>query len=107
MLGLGLTRRHSAVVQTHALAHDKAWLEALFSQPVGYLGLLGPRARREQILQKIGVAAPDKLYAPVGLDIAPDGAEQVAISIVAEMLAVGAGRPPLHLRDKTGGIHER
>jgi len=104
---LGLSRRHSAVVQTHALAHDKTWLEALFEEPVGYLGLLGPRGRREQILQKIGVPAPGRLYAPVGLDVAPDGAEQVAVSIVAEMLAVRAGRPPMHLRDKPGGIHER
>jgi xanthine dehydrogenase accessory factor len=105
--GLGLSPRHSAVVQTHALAHDKTWLEALVKEPVGYIGLLGPRARRQQILQKIGMAAPQNLYAPVGLDIAPDGAEQVAVSIVAEMLAVRAGRPPLHLREKAGGIHER
>src|SRR5207237_3484717 len=76
-------------------------------EPVGYLGLLGPRVRREQILQKIGVPAPERLYAPVGLDVAPDGAEQVAVSIVAEMLAVRAGRPPMHLRDKAGGIHDR
>jgi xanthine dehydrogenase accessory factor len=105
--GLGLTRRHSAVVQTHALTHDKAWLEALFAEPVGYLGLLGPRGRREQILQKIGRPAPDRLFAPVGLDLAPDGAEQVAVSIVAELLAVRAGRPPMHLREKHGGIHDR
>jgi len=58
-------------------------------------------------LQKIGVPAPERLYAPVGLDVAPDGAEQVAVSIVAEMLAVRAGRPPMHLRDKAGGIHGR
>jgi hypothetical protein len=31
----------------------------------------------------------------------------VAISIVAEMLTVHAGRSPLHLRDKAGGIHGR
>ncbi|MFL5360006.1 MAG: XdhC family protein [Myxococcales bacterium] len=105
--GLGLSPRHSAVVQTHALAHDKTWLEALLKEPLGYIGLLGPRARRQQILQKIGVAAPQRLYAPVGLDIAPDGAEQVAVSIVAEMLAVRAGRPPMHLREKAGGIHDR
>jgi xanthine/CO dehydrogenase XdhC/CoxF family maturation factor len=105
--GLGLSPRHSAVVLTHAVAHDKTWLEALLNEPLGYIGLLGPRARRKQILQKIGVSAPERLYAPVGLDIAPDGAEQVAVSIVAEMLAVRAGRPPMHLREKAGGIHDR
>jgi xanthine/CO dehydrogenase XdhC/CoxF family maturation factor len=104
--GLALGRRHFAVVQTHALQHDRDWLSALLAQPLAYLGLLGPRTRKEQILRQLGAAAPDKLFAPVGLDLGADGPEQVAISIVAEMLAVNAGREPAHLRAKRGGIHE-
>ncbi len=104
--GLGLSRRHFAVVQTHALQHDREWLGALSTQPLAYLGLLGPRVRKEQILRQLGAAETDKLFAPVGLDLGADGPEQVAISIVAEMLAVNAGREPAHLRAKRGGIHE-
>lgn len=102
---LTLGRRHYAVVQTHALAHDRAWVRALAAQPIAYLGLLGPKGRKEQVLRDVP-AAGDKLYAPVGLDLGADGPEQVAISIVAEMLAVHARREPAHLRSRAGGIHE-
>ena len=71
-----------------------------------YLGLLGPRARKKQLFQELGVAEPDRVYAPGGLDLGAEGPEQVAISILAEMLAVRAGREPLHLRMKRAGIHE-
>ena len=95
-----------AVVQTHALIHDRDWLRALVARPLGYLGLLGPRVRGDEVLRQIGVAPTDKLFAPVGLDLGADGPEQVAVAIVAEMLAVYAGREPGHLRARKGGIHE-
>jgi xanthine dehydrogenase accessory factor len=104
--GLSLGRRHFAVVQTHALIHDRDWMKALLPQPLAYLGLLGPRARKEEVLRQLGASDSDKLYAPVGLDLGGDGPEQVAISIVAEMLAVLAGREPGHLRARKRGIHE-
>jgi xanthine dehydrogenase accessory factor len=104
--GLGLGRRHFAVVQTHALAHDRDWLRELLQQPLAYLGLLGPRARKESLLKELGVTDGARLFAPVGLDLGADGPEQVAVSIVAEMLAVLNGREPLHLRAKTRGIHD-
>jgi len=47
-----------------------------------------------------------KLFAPIGIDIGADGPEQVAVSIVAEMLAVNARREAGHLRARTGGIHD-
>jgi xanthine/CO dehydrogenase XdhC/CoxF family maturation factor len=101
-----LGRHHFAVVQTHSLQHDREWLRALLSQPLAYLGLLGPRARKEELLKQLGAGGTDKLFAPVGLDLDAEGPEQVAVSVVAEMLAVRAGREPAHLRDRRGGIHE-
>jgi xanthine/CO dehydrogenase XdhC/CoxF family maturation factor len=103
--GLGLGLRQFAVVQMHALVHDRDWLSALLPLPLSYLGLLGPRRRKEEILRQLDAAGSDKLFAPVGLDLGADGPEQVAISIVAEMLAVLAGHAPVHLRDARGGIH--
>jgi xanthine/CO dehydrogenase XdhC/CoxF family maturation factor len=101
-----LTREHFAVVETHSLQHDRDWMRALLPQPLAYLGLLGPRARKEHLFQELGVAEPERVYAPVGLDLGAEGPEQVAVSIVAEMLAVRAGRDPAHLKAKRGGIHE-
>jgi len=100
-----LTPKHFAVVETHSLQHDRDWMRALLAQPLGYLGLLGPRGRKEQLFRELGVSPSKRVYAPVGLDLDAEGPEQVAISIVAEMLAVRAGREPLHLRTKRGGIH--
>jgi xanthine dehydrogenase accessory factor len=103
--GLNLGRSHFAVVQTHALKHDHAWAQALSQKPLAYLGLLGPKTRREMVLRDVAVD-PANLFAPVGLDLGADGPEQVAFSIVAEMLAVHARREPGHLRSRKRGIHE-
>jgi xanthine/CO dehydrogenase XdhC/CoxF family maturation factor len=103
--GLELGRHHHAVVQTHSLAHDRDWIRGLLRSPVGYVGLLGPRSRGEELLDELGAHPGDRLYAPVGLDVGADGPEQVAVSIVAELLAVQSGRSPRHLRDRGGAIH--
>jgi xanthine/CO dehydrogenase XdhC/CoxF family maturation factor len=102
---LQLGPRHFAVVQTHALVHDRDWIAALLPRELAYIGMLGPRARSEQIMAQLGATFPDRVFAPVGLDLGADGPEQVAVSIVAEMLAVHTGREPAHLRGRKGGIH--
>jgi xanthine dehydrogenase accessory factor len=97
-----------AVIMTHDFADDAAYLGALLQTPVGYIGMLGPRQRTERILTRLGVTAPDdlaRIYGPVGLDIGTDGAEQVALAVVAEMLAVKSGRQPQSLRDRRAPIH--
>jgi len=101
-----LSRSNFAVVQTHALSHDRDWVRALAGQPLAYLGLLGPRVRREQVLRDVQVDA-ERLFAPVGIDLGADGPEQIAVSIVAELLAVNARRRGGHLRERAGGIHDR
>jgi xanthine dehydrogenase accessory factor len=98
-----------AVVKTHSLLHDREWIRRLLETPVAYVGILGPRARTEEILRQLGVvegtAASARVFGPVGLDLGADGAEQIALSIVAELLGVRAGREPKHLRDAAGAIH--
>ncbi len=103
--GLLQGKRPFAVVQTHALIHDRDWLRALLAESLAYIGLLGPRARGDEVLRQLGASASERVFAPVGLDLGADGPEQVAISIVAELLAVHSGRDPRHLRARQGGIH--
>lgn len=103
---LAVGRRHFAVVQTHALRHDRDWLDALLPLSLGYVGLLGPRGRAAEILRQLARPPAEKLYSPVGLDIGADGPEQVAVSIVAELLSVHSSRAPNHLRERKRGIHE-
>jgi len=93
------------VIQTHSLAHDRNWARSAVESPAGYVGLLGPRERGAQILEELPAGARDKVFAPVGLDLAAEGPEQIAVSIVAELLAVRAHRAPQHLREREGAIH--
>ena len=110
--GLPLGPRTHAVVMTHSFAHDREWVRRLLCTEVAYIGLLGPVARRDAILERIGEAGEpvdrkgiDRLFAPVGLDLGADGPEQVAVSILAELLAVRAASAPHHLRERAGVIH--
>jgi xanthine/CO dehydrogenase XdhC/CoxF family maturation factor len=102
---LPLGRDAYAIVKTHSLAHDREWVRRLVGTEVAYIGVLGPRARVEEILRQIGAARDDRIFGPVGLDVGAEGPEQVAMSIVAELLAVRSGRAPGHLRERRGAIH--
>jgi xanthine/CO dehydrogenase XdhC/CoxF family maturation factor len=93
---------------THQYADDLATVEALLATAVRYVGVLGPRRRTERMLAAIGARRPvddARIHGPVGLDIGTDGAEQVALAIVAEVLAVHSGRPARSLRERAAPIH--
>ncbi len=97
-----------AVVMNHNFADDQAYLRALLRTPVGYIGMLGPRQRTERILRNLAAEGPvdeERVYGPVGLDIGTDGAEQVALAVIAEILAVRSGRRARSLRERMTPIH--
>ena len=97
-----------AVVMTHHFADDTDYLRALLQSPVRYLGVLGPRQRTDRILGILRAEGPvdeSRIFGPVGLDIGTDGAEQVALAVVAEVLAVRSGRRPRSLRERSAPIH--
>lgn len=94
-----------AVVKTHSLEHDTAWVRRLIGTPLRYVGLLGPRARTRRILDRLGIESDERVFGPVGLDLGADGPEQVAVSVVAELLAVRSGREPRHLRAREVAVH--
>lgn len=97
-----------AVVMTHNFADDTDYLRALLRTPARYIGVLGPRQRTARIIDMLrteGEVDTARIYGPVGLDIGTDGAEQVALSVVAEMLAVRSRRRPQSLRERTMPIH--
>jgi xanthine dehydrogenase accessory factor len=97
-----------AVVMTHDFADDTNYLRALLRTPLRYIGMLGPRHRTERIVAHLrteGTVDATRIFGPVGLDIGTDGAEQVALAVVAEMLAFKSGRQPQSLRDRRAPIH--
>jgi xanthine/CO dehydrogenase XdhC/CoxF family maturation factor len=97
-----------AVVMTHNFADDEAYVRTLVSSPVAYIGVLGPRQRTERLVRHVrGIGPPedDRIYGPVGLDIGTDGAEQVGLAVIAEILAVRSGRRARSLRERAAPIH--
>jgi xanthine dehydrogenase accessory factor len=101
---LGVDDRAFVVVKTHSFASDREWVRQFVKAGVPYIGILGPRERKSEIARELGLGA-ERIFGPVGLDIGAEGPEQIAISIVAELLAVRVGREGGHLRKKPESIH--
>ena len=86
----------AALVMSHHLESDAAYLSALAQSTIPYVGLLGPRQRRERLLRDIdhcAAALLPRLRGPVGLDIGAVTPEGIALAIVAELHAFFAHRP--------------
>lgn len=102
--------RTAVVLMTHNYLHDRTLLERWLPSPILYLGVLGPKRRTERLLGEMppGLltdAALSRLHSPVGLDIGADTPELIALSIIAGIQAVAAGRPGGFLRDRSGPIY--
>ncbi|MCY7981685.1 XdhC family protein [Bacillus inaquosorum] len=74
----------AAVVATHHFQHDQAIVDCLFSQHLHYIGLLGSANRTKRLLN--GKQPPAHFYSPVGLKIGAEGPEEIAVSVVAELI---------------------
>lgn len=78
----------AAVVMSHHLASDRAYLAALAGSQIAYVGLLGPAARKQRLLSEIGEHAASlegRLHGPAGLDLGGRGPETIALSIIAQV----------------------
>jgi xanthine dehydrogenase accessory factor len=102
------------VLMTHNYNYDKAMLKILVEKNVAYIGMLGPKKKLDRMLQEIkeeGIALTDEqkesIFAPVGLDIGAETAEEIAISIIAEIKVVLTGKTSKSLRNIKEAIHAR
>lgn len=85
---LDLQQFDAAVIMSHHLLSDLAYLRALAPAPLGYIGLLGPAARRDKLLTELGASAASvrpRLRAPVGLPLGGRAPESVALAIVGQL----------------------
>jgi xanthine dehydrogenase accessory factor len=108
-----LGEREWLLIVTHDHRLDEELLELAVQRRPRFIGLVGSQRKTFRLLQRIsarlggdvgaGGPAPllalDRVYAPVGLDIGAVGPEEIAISIVAELVALRRGRASaLHMR---------
>ncbi|HEY4359240.1 MAG TPA: XdhC family protein [Acidobacteriaceae bacterium] len=97
--GLRVEARDAAVVMTHSYEQDREWLTMLLPHQPCYLGLLGARHRSALLASEASVMLGwplekvcGRLFAPVGLDLGGDGAEAIALAIVAEIQSCVEGK---------------
>jgi xanthine dehydrogenase accessory factor len=82
-----------AVIVTRGHRHDLDALRALASRKLRYLGLIGSRAKVKRIYdvlveEGIGIDQLEHVHAPIGLDIGAVTPQEIAVAIVAELIAV-------------------
>jgi xanthine dehydrogenase accessory factor len=95
--GLGLGERDAAVCLAHDPKFEDPALTVLLRSRVGYIGAIGSRsthARRVGRLREAGFddGAITRIHSPVGLDLGAATPEEIALSILAEVVAVRRGR---------------
>jgi xanthine dehydrogenase accessory factor len=100
----------AVVVLTHDDKFDLPALKGALATHAFYVGALGSRRnqarRRERLLEEgVDEAALDRISGPCGLDLGADSPAETALSILAEILAVRAGREGGRLRESTQRIH--
>ena len=103
-----LDERTALVLVAHDYKYDIPALKLALQSSAGYIGLLGSRRRGKAILDFLredGVAgeALERIRVPIGLDIGAQTAEEIAIAILAEILATRYGRSGGPLRGRAEG----
>jgi xanthine dehydrogenase accessory factor len=107
----GIDKATYLAVLTHDPKLDDAALLASLDSDAPYIGAMGSRraqAKRRERLVAAGVPETqlERIAAPIGLDLGAMSAEETAVSIVSELIAVRNGREGGRLSASGGRIHE-
>jgi xanthine dehydrogenase accessory factor len=97
-----------ALVKSHNYGRDFVALQKLLSLNLRYVGLIGPRKRRDQLLNDlldVGSAINAGFFAPAGLDLGAETPEEIALAIVSEIQRVLADGSGFSLRERKMSIH--
>jgi xanthine dehydrogenase accessory factor len=81
------------VIVTRGHTHDQLVVEQALKTPARYIGMIGSRRKTLTLLEKLrqkGVSQDllDRIYSPVGLSIGAVTPEEIALSIVAELVKI-------------------
>jgi xanthine dehydrogenase accessory factor len=103
--------RTACLVMSHHLGRDTVAVRNALQGGFGYVGLLGPRRRKNLLLREMISEGyvPDTisaLHSPAGLDIGSESPEEIALAVVAEIQAAMMGRKGGRLRDRKEPIHK-
>ena len=108
--GLAIDGSTTVVVLSHDDRFDAAVIDLALRRGAGYVGAMGSRATHERRLAELhvlGTPGLERLRSPIGLDIGAETPAEVAVAIMAEVVAVRRGAPGGALADGAGPIHRR
>jgi xanthine dehydrogenase accessory factor len=96
LAGVSIDADSFAVILTRGHRYDKEVLSQILRTEAGYIGMIGSRRKRDAIygaLREEGFSDDDfkRVHCPVGLSIGAETPEEIAVSIVAELIACRAG----------------
>ena len=101
-----------ALIMNHHVERDQESLRFSLESGAAYVGVLGPRSRYDKLLAGLAeqgyVPAPAKaarVRSPVGLSLGAETPEEVATSILAELLAIRRGFDGGFLSGSVGSLH--
>ena len=101
------------VVMNHHLERDRESLRFALESDAAYIGVLGPRVRYQKLLAELAAAGftpssaqVSRVRSPIGLSLGAETPEEVALSILGEILAVQRGRAGGFLDGSSHGLHE-
>ena len=100
------------VIVTRGHTHDFEALRALAARDLRYVGLIGSRAKVTRIFDALAAEGMpqeclDRVHAPIGLDIGAVTPAEIAVSILAELIAVRRGAPATELSLSSRRKHRR
>lgn len=95
--GLSVTPNDFLVIMTRGHMHDRTVLEQALATPACYVGMIGSRRKRDalyEVLRKQGMddATLARCHCPIGLSIQAQTPEEIAVSIVAELIQCRAAK---------------
>jgi xanthine dehydrogenase accessory factor len=99
---LQLKESDYVVVMSHQLRRDHEFLQLVAPYKLRYVGIMGSSARSARLLE--GISPPQWFHYPVGLDIGAEGPDEIAVSILAELIQIRRGGDMR--QDKDGGHEE-
>jgi xanthine dehydrogenase accessory factor len=97
---LEVTDNDYIVIVTRAHKDDYNVLRGVIQKPARYIGMIGSSTKRNQIYHKlrttdrISEGLLNKIHSPIGIDIGSETPEEIAISIMAELIQVRRSPAP-------------
>ncbi|HEX8545911.1 MAG TPA: XdhC/CoxI family protein [Cytophagaceae bacterium] len=109
-----ITGNTACVLMSHNYEYDFAVLKKLLSSEARYIGILGPRKRFDRMVEELDkqhvfLTAVDleRIHAPIGVDIGAEAPDEIAVSIIAEVMGKFSNRSGGFLKERKSPIHWR